>query len=136
MNDTHSSRELKILLDAHESRDNERFEEGRRNIQESLDDVSTAIQAASKSLMSEMKPIRDMVMETKMEIRDMKTKMGNLELINASQDGSRKWALGVGIFCATIAVGYMGWIGTQVVGMKTDIQSLKGTLQAYNIQIK
>jgi hypothetical protein len=123
-----SSRELKLLFDAHEKRDDERFLEGKDSLKEALDDVSTAIQVSSREIMTEMKHVTS-------SVSSLESKVNNLELYRAGKDGSMKVVSYLGIFVGTVLISSMTWMATQIMGIKQDVQSLRSTLSAYNIEI-
>lgn len=59
----------------------------------------------------------------------------SIELKEAGRDGSSKWALRVSIFALGILITYLGFVGITIFKMQSDIQSLKDSLSAYNIQV-
>lgn len=58
-----------------------------------------------------------------------------LELKNAGREGSLGLLIGMGTSIAGLLVAFLSWMGVQIYEMNADVQKVKDTLSAYNIQV-
>ncbi len=130
-----SAREVRTFLDMHEKRDNERFEENKLAMKEALDDVSTAIHLSSRELMTEIKHINNKMDSFEESLSQLKTSVLNLEISRASKEGSMKVLMYLGMFAITTLAGFLTWTATSINQVSSEVQIIKNTLQAYDIEV-
>lgn len=130
-----TARELKLIIDAHEVRDNERFKNGNEKLREALDDVSTAIQLTSREIMAEVKHLQEEITKISSEMAQVSRSVASLQNESAGRNGSMKVITYLGIFTASCLMGFLGWVGANVLTLKTNVERINSTLQAYEIEV-